>query len=62
MDILVRKKSVEQVNNYFTYFSWCFFYFYFSTGYFCLFYKRIKDFFSNEFSDRIFNGAKVKWT
>jgi len=53
MDILVRKKSVEQVNRYFTNFSQCYFYFYFSTGYFCLFYNRIKDFLSNEFSNRI---------
>jgi len=63
MDILIRKKSVEQVNLYFTNFSLCYFNFYFSTGYFCLFYKRIKDFFSNEFSKGIgFNRLNVKWT
>lgn len=57
MEELIRKGYVEQVNYFFFYFSWCY-YFYFCTGFFCLFYKRILDLFSNEFRERIFLTVK----
>jgi hypothetical protein len=50
---LTDKRIVEQVNKFgFTYFSLCF-YFYFSTGYFCLFYKKISVLLSNGHPGRI---------
>lgn len=50
MEMLTGKNFVEQVNHFsFINFSLCF-YFYFSTGYFWLFYKRIL---ANEYPGRI---------
>ena len=54
MIAILDKRMVEQVNNFaFRSFSQCFFSFYFSTGYFCLFYKRILPLLSNEHRRRI---------
>jgi len=51
---MLDKRPVKQVNQYwFTNFSQCYFYFYFSTGYFCLFYKRILALLSNGHSGRV---------
>lgn len=49
MKSVIEKSPVEQVNLFdFISFSLCYYYYYFSNGFFCLFYKRIRHFFSNE--------------
>lgn len=54
MERLTGERSVEQVNKgIFTNFSQCYYYFYFSMGFICLFYKRISGLFSNEYPKRI---------
>jgi len=58
MEKLSRKKSVEQITKVsFRSFSQCYYYFYFSAGYFCMFYNRIRDFLSNEHRKRICQPA-----
>jgi len=47
--MLSGKRMVEQINTFaFRSFSQCYYYFYFSTGYFWLFYNRILSLFTNE--------------
>jgi len=55
MNTFQGKRSVEQINNFsFRSFSQCYYYFYFSSGYFSLFYKRICDLLSNGYRGRIY--------